>query len=225
MDELISWTAEAYKIVRDNGVEAAQVFSDALRGLGAWQGQLGGYGNTLVVDAHEYVIFDNALLGLKHSAKITFACETWSEQMLGSMNTASGFGPTMVGEWSQADTDCTKYLNGVGNGARWTGTFSDTLGTPRCPTQNNQCSCELANADPSEFTSEYKLFLKTWAEAQMDSFEKSWGWFYWTWKTESAPLWSYKAGLEGGIMPEKAYERDWDCSKPIPSFGKLPEYL
>jgi glucan 1,3-beta-glucosidase len=129
----------------------------------------------------------------------------------------------MVGEWSQADTDCTKYLNGVGNGARWTGTFSGES-KPLCPTQDNQCSCDVANADASTFTSEYKQFLQTWAESQMYAFEKSWGWFYWTWKTESAPLWSYQAGLQGNFMPAIAYQRDWDCSKSIPSFGSLPEY-
>ena len=82
----------------------------------------------------------------------------------------------------------------------------------------------MANANATSFTAEYKLFLKTWAEAQMHSFERSWGWFYWTWKTESAPLWSYQAGLEGKYMPALAYQRDWDCSKPVPSFGSLPEY-
>ncbi|EPS44393.1 hypothetical protein H072_1582 [Dactylellina haptotyla CBS 200.50] len=225
MDTLINWTEEAYKIVKDNGIKAPQVFSESMRGLGAWQGKLGGYGDSLVVDAHEYVIFDNALVGMKHADKVTFACQTFTDQVSSSMNTGSGFGPTMVGEWSQADTDCTKYLNGVGNGARWDGTFSDTGGVPRCPTGDKQCSCALANADPSTFSPEYKLFLKTWAIAQMDAYEKSWGWFYWTWKTESAPLWSYQAGLAGGIMPEKAYDRDWSCASPIPSFGKLPEYL
>ncbi|KAJ6257695.1 glucan 1,3-beta-glucosidase [Drechslerella dactyloides] len=229
LKDLISWTANAYKIVRENGVEAAQVFSDSLRSLTTWQGELQGYSDSLVLDTHEYVIFDNALLSMKHSAKITFACETWTEQIEGSMKT--GFGPTMVGEWSQADTDCTKYLNGVGNGARWIGTFSDTKGVPRCPTGDEQCSCDLANADPSEFSAEYKLFLKTWAQAQMRAFEKGWGWFYWTWKTEAAPLWSYQAGLAAGIMPESAYKSDWDIHSPniLPSkrtaelLGRWPE--
>ncbi|KAK6508610.1 hypothetical protein TWF506_010694 [Arthrobotrys conoides] len=220
---LIQWTQAAYKIVKDNGIDASQVMSDSLRGLGEWHGRMTGLGDSMVLDGHEYVIFDNALLSKTHTEKIEFACKIWVDQITGSMNTATGFGPTMVGEWSQADTDCTQHLNGISNGARWTGTFFN--GAPSCPTGDKQCSCDLANADPKDMSPEYKLFLKTWAEAQMDAFEKSWGWFYWTWKTESAPLWSYKAGLEGGIMPEKAYERDWHCDKPIPSFGKLSEIL
>jgi glucan 1,3-beta-glucosidase len=223
MGPLVEWTAAAYKIVRDNGVQATQVFSEAIRGLGPWQGQLTGYGDSLVIDAHEYTIFDNGLIGLKHAARVEFACKTFTDHMVRSMDTSSGFGPTMVGEWSQADTDCTKYLNGVGTGARWDGTFSDAGGVPRCPAGDESCSCELANAAPSAFSADYKLFLLTWAVAQMDAYEKGWGWFYWTWKTESAPLWSYQAGWTNGFMPAKAYQRDWDCSKPIPSFGSLSE--
>ncbi|KAF3909022.1 hypothetical protein ABW21_db0200204 [Orbilia brochopaga] len=223
LDQLSTWTADAYKIVRDNGVEAAQVFSDSLRSLQTWAGELQGYGDSLILDTHEYVIFDNGLLAMKHAAKINFACNTWTQQIEESVK--SGFGPTMVGEWSQADTDCTRYLNGVGNGARWDGTFSDTKGTPRCPTGDQQCKCSLANADPSQFSADYKLFLKTWAQAQMRAFEKGYGWFYWTWKTESAPLWSYQAGLAAGIMPESAYKSDWECSDPVPNFAKLPEYI
>jgi glucan 1,3-beta-glucosidase len=221
---LAQWTAQAYKIVHDNGVKAVQVFSEALRGLPAWQGQLTGYGNNLVIDVHDYTIFDDGLIKLKHADRVSFACSSLGGQLTAGMNTASGFGPTMVGEWSQADTDCTQFLNGVGNGARWDDTFSSNGASPKCPTLDSQCSCKLANADPSTYTDDFKTFLQTWAASQMTTFEKSWGWFYWTWKTESAPLWSYQAGLKGNFMPPKAYQPSWDCSKSVPSFGSLPEY-
>ena len=98
------------------------------------------------------------------------------------------------------------------------------MATPACPTKDSECNCDKANADASTFSSEYKTFLQTWAEAQMFAFEKSWGWFYWTWKTETAPLWSYQAGLAGGFLPPVAYQKDWDCSMAVPSFGSLPEF-
>ncbi|KAL5350415.1 hypothetical protein ACLOAV_003983 [Pseudogymnoascus australis] len=221
--DLITWTEKAFKVVKDNGFSGTQVFSESMRGLEPWQGSLTGHGDKLAIDVHQYTIFDNALTGLKHTERVNFACKAWTDAISAGMNLASGFGPTMVGEWSQADTDCTKYLNGVGNGARWTGTFSGTS-TPYCPTGNSKCSCDLANADAGSYSKEYKLFLLTWAQAQMSAFEKSWGWFYWTWKTESAPQWSYQAGLAGGFMPPLAYKRDWDCSKPVPDFGSLPEF-
>jgi glucan 1,3-beta-glucosidase len=217
-EALTSWTQQAFDIVNANGVTATQIFSEAERGLSAWSGKLSGHGNALSIDVHEYTLFDDNTISLKHADRVSFACNTWSDQVSAGM---SGFGPTVVGEWSQADTDCTTYLNGVGTGARWTGTFNG--GEPMCPTHDNQCNCDMANADASTFTSDYKLFLKTWAEAQMSAFEKTWGWFYWTWKTETAPLWSYQAGLAGGFMPPKAYSRDWDCSQGVQSFGALPE--
>ncbi|KAK0124705.1 hypothetical protein ONS95_009648 [Cadophora gregata] len=223
MDELNAWTRKAYQIVHDNGFNATQVFSESMRGLGPWTGQLQGYGDSLALDVHEYTIFDSGLLALPHKDRISFACKTWAAQITAGISPSTGFGPLMVGEWSQADTDCAVYLNGVGAGARWTGHFFGSK-QPACPTQNNQCNCDMANADSSTFTPEFKLFLQTWAEAQMSTFEKTLGWFYWTWKTENAPLWSYQAGLQGGFMPALAYERGWDCTKPIPDLGSLPEF-
>ncbi|KAL0936854.1 glucan 1,3-beta-glucosidase D 1 [Colletotrichum truncatum] len=222
-DELTKWTSDAYEVVRKNGISATQVFSESMRGLEAWGGKLTGYGDSLAIDVHEYVIFDVNILKFKHAEKIAYICKTWTAQLQGSMAKTAGFGPTMVAEWSQADTDCTKHLNGMNAGSRWVGTFAGKT-TPACPTEDSQCSCDLANADPSTYTAEYKAFLLTWAEAQMSVFEKTWGWFYWTWKSESAHLWSYEAGLKGKFLPARANERSWDCSKPVPSFGNLPEY-
>ncbi|OBT54623.1 hypothetical protein VE04_05924 [Pseudogymnoascus sp. 24MN13] len=144
--DLIVWTEKAFKVVKDNGFSGTQVFSESMRGLEPWQGTLTGYGDKLAIDVHQYTIFDNALTGLKHTERVNFACKAWTQASISGMNPASGFGPTMVGEWSQADTDCTKYLNGVGHGARRSGTFSGTT-TPYCPTGDSKCSCDLANAD------------------------------------------------------------------------------
>jgi len=85
------------------------------------------------------------------------------------------------------------------------------------------CSCTQANADPSTYSSSYKQFLKMYAEAQMHSFEQAWGWFYWTWKTESAVQWSWQLGLQAGILPAKAYAPDFQCDSTVPDFGDLSE--
>ena len=221
--QLADWTASAIKIISDNGVAATISFSEALRGLPAWQGELQGHGNGLVVDVHEYVIFDTNMIVFDHAKKVSFVCSIFQEQIAASLDTSTGFGPTMVGEWSQADTDCAQWVNGVGSGARWTGNFSSKT-TPYCPTGDDQCSCALANQPVSSYSDDYKTFLLTFAEAQMSTYETGWGWFYWTWKTENAPLWSYQAGLQGGFMPPVAYKRSFSCSDAVPSFGSLPEY-
>jgi glucan 1,3-beta-glucosidase len=230
---VMNWTAQAYELIRGNGITANLVFGDGFMGLEKWQGELQGY-DGLVLDVHQYVIFNQGQIVFTKKEKVTYACNGWTDQAEKSMNTATGYGPTMFAEWSQADTDCTTYLNNVGWGNRWTGTY-DTgaeltrVLSPRCPTnaiENSEpCSCDLANSDPSTYPAKYKTFLKTFAEAQMHSFERGWGWFYWTWKTESAAQWSYKKGLEIGMLPEKAYERSYNCEGEMPDFEGLPENL
>lgn len=234
--EVNNWTETVYARVRANGLhnKTVVVIGDGFRGLANWQGELADYGDGLALDVHQYVIFNNAQIVYNHTEKIAYACDGWTQQTEQSMNTSTGFGPTLVAEWSQADTDCARHLTNVGWGNRWTGTYdtgnaSDPLRalTPRCPAQDETCSCAKANADPSSYSDDYKQFLLYFAQAQMDSFETGWGWWYWTWWTSSGSTqWSYKRGLAAGILPAKAYDRSFRCgSTTIPdwSSSSLPE--
>lgn len=228
VNDVLNWTTTAYDLVKGNGVNAYVVFGDGFRGLANWKGELQG-NSDLILDVHQYVIFNAQQIVFNHTQKINYACTGWTQQSEQSMSTSTGYGPTIFQEWSQADTDCAKNLNNVGQGNRWEGTFasgdsSTQVLTPDCPTTDSQCSCDVANGPVSGYSDEYKKFLQTFAEAQMESFEKGWGWFYWTWVTEDTTQWSYQAGLAAGILPAKAYDRDFDCSQSIPSFGSLPEY-
>ena len=223
---VLNWTGKAIDIVRKNNITAVIVFGDGFMGLDNWQGKLQNY-NNLLLDVHQYVIFNTDQIALKHTDKLTFACKGWTAQTLRSQNKATGFGPTMCGEWSQADTDCTQYINDVGVGSRWEGTMntgsaSTSVLDPTCPTQNNPaCECTDANADPSKYSAAYKQWLQQFAEAQMESFEQGWGWFYWTWETEAATQWSWKLGMAAGILPSKAYDRNFNCNNTIPDYGQL----
>ena len=227
---VMNWTETAAAIVRKNGVnnDTLIVFGDGFYGLDKWQGQPNNY--NLVLDVHQYEIFNNGQLVYTHAEKIEYACSGWTEQTEQSMDTSTGYGPTIVAEWSQADTDCAQYLGNVGNGNRWTGTYdvgdaSLNALTPMCPLQNQTCSCTNANADPSTYSDAYKSFLLSFAEAQMDSFEKGMGWWYWTWDTETATQWSYKQGMAAGILPKDASTRSFSCSSgAVPAFDGLPEY-
>ncbi|CAJ0547987.1 Ff.00g047410.m01.CDS01 [Fusarium sp. VM40] len=229
--DVIQWTENAYKIVRKNGVKALVVFGDGFMGLENWQGLMTGY-DDMVLDVHQYVIFNENQIDFTHQKKVEYACDGWTEQAEISMDRSTGYGPTIFAEWSQADTDCAKFLTGVGWGTRWEGTYdtgdtSSSILEPRCPTKDDKCSCRSANADPDDWSDEYKKFLKMFAEAQMHSFEKGWGWWYWTWKTENNHQWSYESGLKAGVLPEKPWDRDFNCDKDVPDFEKegLPEYL
>ncbi|GAB7338218.1 hypothetical protein MBLNU457_4555t1 [Dothideomycetes sp. NU457] len=231
---VLGWTTKTVNTVRNNNITALIAFGDGFMGLANWQGKLQNLPN-LILDVHQYVIFNVEQITLNHHNKTNFACAGWTAQSKQSMNRATGFGPTICGEWSQADTDCAQYLNNVGVGSRWEGTLNmaNTPGgstnqsvlSPTCPTANNPiCSCEDANADPANYSPEYKTWLLQFAEAQMRSFEYGWGWFYWTWKTETATQWSYRDGLAAGILPQKTWERSFDCAN-IPDYAAagLPE--
>ena len=203
VSDVVDWTTKAAAIVRKSGLNCTIAFGDGFLGLTKWQGQLQGV-DGLVLDAHEYVIFDPNQISLSHQKKIQYACTGWTGQMAQSLNTATGFGPTLCGEWSQADTDCTQYLNNVGAGTRWEGTLKSTdrsvsVLTPSCPAKSSACSCSQANADPGSYSDQYKQWLLMNAQAQMSSFESAWGWFYWTWVTEGATQWDYKAGESSDV--------------------------
>ncbi|KAI5464642.1 glycoside hydrolase superfamily [Mariannaea sp. PMI_226] len=225
---VINWTETAYSKVKANGIKALVVFGDGFMGLDNWQGKMTGH-DDLVLDVHQYVVFNENQIDYTHKEKISYACDGWTDQTEQSLDTSTGYGPTIIAEWSQADTDCAKFLTGVGWGNRWEGTYdtgqsNTSVLTPRCPTKNSQCVCDKANAAPSDWGSDYKAFLLTFAEAQMYSFEKGWGWWYWTWKTEEAYQWSYQTGLKAGVLPDKAYNRKFNCSEAdIPDFSKLSE--
>ena len=227
MSDVLDWTANAYEVVKKNGVNAYVVFGDGFEGLANWQGKLTGY-DGLVLDVHQYEIFNAGQIVYNHTNKVNYACSGWTEQTEQSMDTSTGFGPTMVAEWSQADTDCAQNLNNIGWGTRWEGTYasgdaSTQVLSPHCPAQDSSCSCTNANADSGTYSDTYKQFLLMFAEAQMTSFEKGWGWFYWTWVTEDATQWSYQLGMASGILPKLAYKRDFNCSTTVPTFSGLPE--
>lgn len=233
-DEVVNWTTRAYHTVREAGYEGNIIFGDGFLGYDKWidvfpEDEF----NNMTLDLHQYTIFDQGLLQMPHTGKLNFVCDQWEEVMTKSSNYSTGHGPTMVGEWSQADNDCALYLNNVGTGTRWEGTFDpgydqDPVTTPSCP-GNINCSCKESNQDPSKYSDQYRQFLRQFAELQMDVFENNGGWgsFYWTWDTEKveSTQWSYKKGRQYGLLPKLAYERNSTCSMGIPDYASmgLPE--
>lgn len=231
MDEpskVIDWNQKAIALVRKNGIDQQIVFGDGFLALTEWDNTMKGVDDKLMLDTHQYQIFNVGQLKLKHADKINLACSGWTGIMTSSNNPKTGWGPTVNGEWSQADTDCTPNLNNVGAGSRWAGNLNTDTGagavqvnTPSCASP--PCSCAMANASPDKYSGSYKKFLKMYAEAQMHSFEQAQGWFYWTWKTESATQWSWKLGRDAGILPQKAYQPDFKCDDDVPDFSDLPD--
>ena len=226
--KVLAWNKKAIDLVRKNGITQQIVFGDGFLALTEWSDKMKDTGDKkLMLDTHQYQIFNVGQLKLSHTDRVKLACSGWTGIMTAANNPSTGWGPTVNGEWSQADTDCTPNLNNVGAGSRWAGNLNTNSGagavavnTPSC--DSPPCSCAPANADPSQYSAQYKQFLQMYAEAQMHSFEQAQGWFYWTWKTESATQWSWKLGLAAGILPQKAYQPKFKCDSDVPNFTSLP---
>ena len=86
---VVDWTTSAAQIVRKSGMNQTIAFGDGFLGIEKWQGQLQGISG-MVLDAHEYTIFDPNLIVLNHTAKVQYACTGWTGQMKLSENTATG---------------------------------------------------------------------------------------------------------------------------------------
>lgn len=86
---VLDWTTSAISTIRKNGIKQVIAFGDGFLGLPKWQGKLAGIEN-IVMDAHQYVIFNVDQIAFTHQTKINFACSGWTAQMKQSMNPATG---------------------------------------------------------------------------------------------------------------------------------------
>lgn len=94
-------------------------------------------------------------------------------------------------------TDCAKWLNGRGQGARYDATFDDGEDWPYLGSCEGKISGTVA-----DLSSQEKADLKTYFKVQQEAFELADGWIYWCWKTEAAPEWDYKQLTAAGIIPQ-----------------------
>ncbi|KII89968.1 glycoside hydrolase family 5 protein [Plicaturopsis crispa FD-325 SS-3] len=189
--------SDGYNVVRDAvGGGLKIMIGDAFLGVASWTDFLtypGAQG--VLMDYHEYQIFSVPELQRSLDDHISFACTL--QPNLTSFAASNIW--TVVGEWSTAPTDCAKWLNGLGVGARWDGTYwnqNAALG-----------SCDGWTGNMSNFSSSYKTFLRKYWEVQTEIGEAVSGWVYWTWKAENADEWSYSKGLEGGWIPQDPTDR------------------
>lgn len=169
---------------------------DAFQPLSYWSGFLTPPQHQgAAIDTHIYQVFSDDLLALSEDQHIAQACSHSSE--LATFDIWA-----IVGEWSPARTDCAKYLNGRGVGARFDGTRSGSTA---------RGSCQGFSGSAATFSSSYKTFLRKFWEAQTISYEGGQGWIQWTWKTEegAGEEWSYSKGLQYGWIPQNPANRKY----------------
>jgi glucan 1,3-beta-glucosidase len=139
------------------------LISDAFQDWTYWRGYMQPHDfEGVAMDTHIYQVFSDAENEMSESDHIQTACA--KQSVLSSSN---GNLWTIVGEWSPARTDCAKYLNGRGIGARYDGSYSGShyIG-----------SCSDMTGSGAGFSGSYKTFLRKFWEAQAMSYEKGAGW-------------------------------------------------
>ncbi|KAF8227308.1 exo-beta-1,3-glucanase [Tricholoma matsutake] len=192
---------DGYDAVRQAaGAGIKVMIGDAFLGVQSW-GNFLTYprGQGVLMDFHEYQIFSDLELNRTFDEHVSFAC-TYSSSLYGFQSQNIW---TIIGEWSNAVTDCALWLNGRGVGSRWDNTWF--------PGPNTQYhgSCTNFTGSYLSFSDSYKAFLRKYWEVQVEIGEKVQGWVFWTWKAENADEWSYQKGLEGGWIPQDPTQRQY----------------
>lgn len=200
MDKLKnSYYLPAYEYLRET-VQKPQnvIIHDAFQPFNYWDNFLtldqGDWGVT--VDHHHYQVFSSGECQRDISAHVNVAC-SWGTGVLSENHW------TVAGEWSAALTDCTKWLNGVGIGARYDGSFQ----------KNGQGSYYIGscanNEDINSWSEERKQNTRKYIEAQLDAFELRGGWIFWCFKTETSIEWDASRLIEYGLFPQPLNDRQY----------------
>lgn len=208
-DALSRFYMQAYDYVREasgtgEGNGPFISYHDGFLGLPQWADWLPN-ADRIALDDHPYICFDSQSAAPMSSYAQT-PCSDWGSMM----NTSMGaFGLTAAGEFSNAVTDCGLYVNGVGLGTRYEGTY--TPGT--WPVVGN-CT---PWTDWQNWDSTMKSGIEQFALASMDALQN---WFFWTWKIGNSsvsgvvesPQWSYQLGLQNGWMPKDPRVASGTCA-------------
>lgn len=216
-DSVKSFYLAAYDVVRKaspDGNGPVVSFHDAFLGLGEWAGFLQG-AKDVAMDYHPYMCFQGQTSDTM-AESTQKPCDQWASAIKNSM---SNFGMTAAGEWSNAINDCGLYLNGVGLGTRYEGTYEYDGNWPRMGSCADWLNYPSWDADRKEA-------VKQFAMSTMDALQN---WFFWNWKignsTETglvgSPSWSYKLGLDEGWMPTDPRKAAGSCSGRTPFKGTL----
>ncbi|CDK27874.1 unnamed protein product [Kuraishia capsulata CBS 1993] len=192
ISDLQSFYWSGYEAVRNAG-DAPVIIHDAFLQTGAWNDVLsvdqGAW--DVVVDHHHYQVFSTGELQRSIADHVSVAC-SWGT------DGNSEYHWNLCGEFTAALTDCAYWLNGIGRGARYDGSYeSSWIG-----------SCDGLN-DYSQWDSNRISETRQYIEAQLDAFEygKNAGWVFWCLKTESTVEWDFKRLVLLGAIPQPLSDR------------------
>lgn len=199
---------------------------EAFLGPQAWYGFLQGGGtgpDRMSLDLHQYTCFQDQNQGdLDTLSKLP--CQWFA----GSYNqTVNNWGAVSNGEFSAAINDCGLWVNGVGLGSRYDGSFSGYAGKALG-------TCDYWN-DPTGWNATTIAGIRNTVLAATDALQS---YFWWTWTIGNStqfnhpvnPFWDYKLGLEMGYVPTDPRVAQGYCVNsvgvsPTPTTGYGSPYM
>ncbi|KAK6456117.1 glucan 1,3-beta-glucosidase precursor [Scheffersomyces xylosifermentans] len=195
LDKLKSFYTQAYSDLRNTGSVTPVIIHDGFEAMGYWDNFFtvdnGDYWN-VVIDHHHYQVFSYGELVRDINDHISVACNWgWDAKKEYHWNIA--------GEWSAALTDCAKWVNGVGRGARYAGQYDNSAWIGSCDPY----------LDLGTWPAEYRVNVRKYIEAQLDAFEQTGGWVFWNWKTENAVEWDFKRLTAAQLFPSPLTDRQY----------------
>ncbi|PGG96511.1 hypothetical protein AJ80_09817 [Polytolypa hystricis UAMH7299] len=188
---------DAWGTIRDSDRETGVIISDAFQDPTSWNGFMDSNAgvNHVVLDTHHYQVFDHGLLAMGVDEHVSTAC-AFGRDTLAHVDKW-----VIVGEWTGAMTDCAKYLNGRGRGARFDQSFPSG-------DSNGACARKFSGG-VAGLSEDEKRDTRRFIEAQLDAYKHGSGWVFWTWKTEGAPEWDLKQLIDGGVFPQPLDNRQY----------------
>ncbi|KAI7939939.1 hypothetical protein MJO28_013591 [Puccinia striiformis f. sp. tritici] len=211
VQQMRSFYLQVYQMMRGItgygvGKGPMMIIHDGFQGTGAGHTGWGGYlkgADRIGLDTHTYFAFDkqsNDSLGYNSYKPCTY----WAK---GFNQTNTDFGFNFAGEYSLAVNDCGLWLNNVGVGSRYDGTY------PTATSPDTVHFPMIGSCDPWKdyrtWTPDMKKSIADLAATSQDAMQNS---FFWTWKISRSirtpelkpnPMWDYQLGLQQGwIRPD-----------------------
>ncbi|CDH10387.1 related to Glucan 1,3-beta-glucosidase 2 [Zygosaccharomyces bailii ISA1307] len=148
----------------------------------------------VLVDHHRYEVFSDGQL-----------CD-YGE----SINEELSYHPAVVGEWSGALTDCARWLNGVGVGARYDGTYYNTTNVHADKASIGSC---IFQSPVENWPKWYREEVRQFMEVQLVTYStQTSGYIFWNYKTENAVEWYYLALKRNYMFPQPL--DNYTCFEP-----------
>lgn len=87
---VLDWTTAAISQIRDKGFKSWITFGDGFLNLAKWKTMLQHVDDKLLIDTHQYTIFNTGQIGIDHRGRIDAVCKDWVDLIGGSNSGKKG---------------------------------------------------------------------------------------------------------------------------------------